>query len=74
MVEQSIELLSEKVGYLVIGAHSRSIEGQLFDTLLGSGWILEIERPAILQIADGKPLTQVDGVQGWKNPKFHPNN
>ena len=70
-VDQSIELLSEKVGYLVIGTHSRSIEGKLFDVLLSNGWLLEVERPAIFQIVNGQPITQVDGIQGWKNPKFH---
>jgi len=70
-VEQSISLLSEKVGYLVIGTHSRSIEGQLFETLLNAGWLLEIERPAILHIVEGKPIVYIDGVQGWINPKFH---
>lgn len=71
LLEESIQLVSDKVGYLTIGTHSRSIEGRLFDILLKAGWILEIERPAILRITDGKPVTLVDGVQGWKNPKFY---
>lgn len=71
LVAQTIALLSEKVAYLVIGTHSRAIEGKLFDTLLSEGWLLEIERPAIFSVIQGKPQTTVDGVQGWKNPKFH---
>ena len=71
LVEKSISLLSEKVSYLVIGTHSRSIEGQLFDTLVNAGWLLEVERPAILHITEGKPIVRIDGIQGWVNPKFH---
>jgi hypothetical protein len=71
LVEESLDLLSRKVGYLVIGTHSRSIEGRLMDTLLGAGWVLEIERPAIFWIEDGRPVTVVDGLQGWKNPTIH---
>lgn len=71
LVEQSLDLLGQKAGYLVIGTHSRAIEGRLFELLLAAGWILEIERPAILMIQDGKPVTEVDGVQGWRNPRLH---
>ena len=65
-------LLKEKFAYLVIGTHSRQIEGQLFDMLLKDGWLLEIERPAILGIDNDGPMVTVDGVQGWRNPRlFH---
>jgi hypothetical protein len=57
----------------VIGTHSREIEGELFATLLADGWVLEIERPAILELAKGKPpKTHGDGVQGWRNPRLLP--
>jgi FkbM family methyltransferase len=70
LVEECIDLLTERVHYLVIGTHSRSIEGQLFDVLLRARWELEVERPAIFRIVEGKPITDVDGVQGWRNPRF----
>jgi FkbM family methyltransferase len=59
--------LSERVAYIVVGTHSRSIEGKLFELMLGAGWVLEIERPAILALTP-KPEVIVDGVQGWRNP------
>jgi len=67
LVAASLPALARHVAYLVIGTHSRQIEGRLFDTLLGAGWRLEIERPAILGLDDAGPQVTVDGVQGWRN-------
>jgi hypothetical protein len=72
LITQSISFLSDRVSYLLIGTHSRQIEGSLFDCLLKAGWVLEIERPALLNL-DKEPLVTVDGVQGWRNPKLLPN-
>ncbi len=76
LVSECLPTLHEKVSYLVIGTHSRQIEGALFGTLLRSGWQLEIERPAILSISPvpghTEPLVTVDGVQGWRNPRLLP--
>jgi hypothetical protein len=72
LVEQTLELLSGTVAYLVIGTHSRSIEGRLIDILIEEGWVLEVERPGIFQIVNGRPVTTIDGVQGWRNPRIHP--
>lgn len=57
-----------KVAYLLIGTHSRQIEGRITDTLSRAGWKLEIERPAIFSFEGDAPLLIVDGVQGWRNP------
>ncbi len=70
LVANTIALLTGRVAYLVVGTHSRAIEGRLFETLLAAGWLLEIERPAIFAVVDGKPHTTVDGVQGWRNPRL----
>lgn len=67
-VKNSIKPLSKKVKRLVIGTHSRHIEGMLVEILEKAGWILEIERPAIIGLATGKSVVIVDGVQGWYNP------
>jgi hypothetical protein len=72
LISGCLPVLCEKIAYLVIGTHSRQIEGRLFDTLLEAGWRLEIERPAILQISSGIPAVVVDGVQGWRNPTLLP--
>jgi hypothetical protein len=43
-------IVSQKVACLVIGTHSREIEGRLMRELLDAGWQLEFERPATLRI------------------------
>ncbi len=72
LVAACMPLLGQKVAYLLIGTHSRAIEGRLFDALLGTGWQLEIERPCQLRLAGGVPAIHVDGVQGWRNPALLP--
>lgn len=74
LIAGCLPLLEEKVAYLMIGTHSKQIEGDLFSTLLGSGdWLLEIERPAILALThDHGPVVRVDGVQGWRNLRLLP--
>ena len=72
MVRDCLPLLEQKVAYLVIGTHSRQIEGQIMDCLLPTGWKLEIERPAILGFSEKGPYVTVDGVQGWRNPRLLP--
>lgn len=67
LVKSCLSILNERVKYLVIGTHSRQIEGQIFDTLQAAGWHLEIERPAILTLTPDGPATSIDGVQGWRN-------
>jgi hypothetical protein len=71
LITECISFFSDRVAYLVIGTHSRQIEGILFDCLLKAGWDLEIERPALLNL-DPRPVVTVDGVQGWRNPKLLP--
>lgn len=71
IVPSCIELLTRKVAYVFVGTHSREIEGVMFDTFLKAGWDLEIERPAVLTLAE-KPEVYVDGAQGWRNPALIP--
>ena len=70
LVKDALPLLNERVAYMVIGTHSRAIEGRLMDTLLGANWKLEIERPQIFTLPDGIPQASVDGVQAWRNPRL----
>ncbi|WP_209322350.1 hypothetical protein [Brevundimonas sp. AJA228-03] len=71
-VSECLDVMNEKVGYVVIGTHTRQIEGELFDILSGAGWILEMERPAVLMLTEAGPITTVDGLQGWRNKRLNP--
>ncbi|UPG71986.1 hypothetical protein MVG78_15840 [Roseomonas gilardii subsp. gilardii] len=61
------------MAYLVLGTHSRQIEGEIFGMKLAAGgWMLEMERPAILHLHERGPHVTVDGVQGWRNLSLCP--
>jgi FkbM family methyltransferase len=62
-------LLNDKIKNIIIGTHSRKIEGKLFDYFQHLGWSLEAERPLIGSIENEGLRTVVDGVQYWKNKK-----
>ena len=71
LIRESLELLDAKVAYIVVGTHSRVIDGEIIALLeRNGGWALEIERPCIHELEDGAPITVVDGVQGWRNKRF----
>jgi hypothetical protein len=72
LIAGCLDILREKIAYLVIGTHSRQIEGRLFTTLLDAGWVLEVERPAIFAVDARGPHVTVDGLQGWRNPRLLP--
>jgi len=69
-IDGCLPVMNEKVAYVMVGTHSRQLEGRIFDAMIGQGWELEIERPAILRLENGKPFVSVDGVQGWRNPRL----
>jgi hypothetical protein len=69
-IDGCLPVMNEKVAYVMIGTHSRQLEGRIFDAMISQGWVLEIERPAILRIENGQPYVSVDGVQGWRNPRL----
>jgi len=72
LVRENLDLMSARVAYLLIGTHSKQIEGDLYDMLLKAGWQLEMERAAIFDLVGGTPHVRVDGVQGWRNPALTP--
>lgn len=70
--QSCVEALNERVHWLLIGTHSRKIEGDLLDLLYRSGWQLEHEKPAKF-VPQPKPpsleaMTTLDGTQVWRNP------
>lgn len=69
----SIEELNARVRWLIIGTHSRKIDGDLLDLLYRAGWLLEHEKPAKFVFTPQRSLeemTTVDGTQVWRNPRF----
>lgn len=67
----SIESVNKRVVRMVIGTHSRIIEGQLFQLMKTHGWQLEYEKPCRFQYNKNLTYVQmaaVDGCQVWKNP------
>ncbi|MEX3941242.1 class I SAM-dependent methyltransferase [Paraburkholderia sp. BR10937] len=72
LIEACLPILNEKLAYLLIGTHSKHIEGRLYDILSPTDWVIEMERPAFYQVNNRKPELAVDGVQAWRNPRFIP--
>lgn len=62
--------IAAHVKRVLIGTHSREIEGRLCGHFLGKGWRMEMERPAIAPILNGRPEIRIDGVQMWANPQL----
>jgi FkbM family methyltransferase len=70
LVRHNLQLLKQRVRYLVIGTHSREIEGGLIETLCREGWILEVEEPCQFDINHPAFSVDIDGTQGWRNPQL----
>ncbi len=74
----SIDALNKKVASMVIGTHSRVIEGELIDMLRNCGWILIYEKPCKFHCQSSLPdltgATYFDGTQFWVNTRLWPKN
>ena len=66
-----INRLNQCLRRIVIGTHTRLIDGEMIDLFSKNGWILEYELPCVVQQqATGDVLTLVDGEQIWRNPRL----
>ena len=67
-------MMSERVRWVVIGTHSRALDGEVMAAFHAAGWALENEKPTIMPwIQGGRTLEMmaiVDGVQAWRNPRL----
>ena len=70
LVRENVALLGEKVAYAFIATHSRMIDGEIVQCLSDAGWELEMERPCVCTIHDGRLVNVIDGAQGWRNKRF----
>jgi len=66
----SLPILAEKVAYMFVATHSRTIERGIHRMLREGPWILEIERPAIYRMQLTGPRLKIDGVMGWRNARL----
>ena len=60
----SAEILNQRVRWLVIGMHSRKIDGDLIDLFFRHGWILENEKPSRFDYNAAWPIPGSDDHQG----------
>ncbi len=69
-----IELISERVKWVIIGVHSRLLDGDLMRLFHGAGFILEHEKPTRFRYARGmgtfESMVTGDGTQVWRNPRL----
>ncbi len=59
---------------MIVGTHSRKIDGDLIDLMWRQGWVLEEEMPARFNFLGFLPtlegMTYSDGTQVWRNPQL----
>ena len=68
------ELIAQRVRFMTIGTHDRSVEGRLQDAFLSEEWALLLESPCTAVFDGVKPtltgFTTQDGNQVWANSRF----
>ncbi|HEY0203488.1 MAG TPA: FkbM family methyltransferase [Acetobacteraceae bacterium] len=69
-----IEAMNQRVRRVVIGTHSRALDGEVMSVFHAADWVLENEKPTIMVWREGAPtletMARVDGVQVWRNPRL----
>ncbi|MGA8599126.1 MAG: FkbM family methyltransferase [Bryobacteraceae bacterium] len=69
-----IDELNARVRWIIVGTHSRKIDGDLMELLWRSSWWLEHEKPARFLFAGNRAtleaMTTIDGTQVWRNPRL----
>lgn len=69
---KALSELNARAHWLILGTHSRAIEGQLIEMLHGAAWVLEHEKPCKFRYNPGaatlEAMTVLDGIQVWRNP------
>jgi FkbM family methyltransferase len=69
-----IEKLNDRVQWLIVGTHSRKLDGDMLELLYSAGWVLENEKPAKFNFSRAasslEAMTAYDGIQVWRNPRL----
>lgn len=70
----AIDDMNKRVHWVVVGTHSRKIDGDIIELMWSNGWILENEKPAKFQFsgtaASMEAMTFIDGTQVWRNSRL----
>lgn len=66
------ESLNGRVRWLIVGTHSRVLDGSMMDLMWSMGWHLENEKPSMFRFDPNagsiETMTTLDGAQVWRNP------
>ncbi len=69
-----IDDLNARVRRIIVGTHSRKIDGDFLELMCRAGWLLEHEKPAKFAFVPNsttlEAMTTVDGTQVWRNPRL----
>ena len=69
-----IAAMNRCVRRVVIGTHSRALDGEVMSVFHNAEWVLENEKPTIMVWRAGAPtletMARVDGIQVWRNPRL----
>ena len=72
LIEHAVDKIEESVTFMLVGTHSRLIEGRIQELLLSRGWSLLIDEPSGSIFNGARPslagFTYRDGVQLWNIP------
>jgi FkbM family methyltransferase len=68
------DVMDRRVHRLVVGLHSRRLEGEVLELFYSRGWVMENEKPTRFIYHPRAPtvenMTVLDGVQVWRNPRL----
>lgn len=69
-----VEELDARVRWIIVGTHSRKIDGDFLELMCRAGWWLEHEKPTRFAFranpATLEAMTTIDGTQVWRNPRL----
>lgn len=69
---RAMPLLRDRARFVILGTHSRKLDGDLYELFHRHGWVLEHEKPTqMVYTAGAKELESMnvaDGTQVWRNP------
>lgn len=74
LCDYALNTLNLRVRYIIVGTHSRKLDGDIYALFHGAGWILENEKPTQMSFHQHTPLLEsmniADGTQVWRNPRI----